>query len=700
MRHSQSVFRLGTNSSEHSLVAPLPAQTVKAVISAPACPRYVVPHSSSIAHSVTVRRREMTTAPPLDGTPSLRSVRDKYLALLLSGSPASPVPAPVSQTPWTPGQHLPRGPTVHWASPVTPAPTENEVRLAEIAAGLVTAGNTERRHTDAIRRLAGQLDRSEKKIRQLQRRERTSSHVHRESGHAQRASYGDAKRNLRFTPRTPKHYIPARRAASEDHRRLSAHPEPDDDIPFRELDELQALRGERTHWVKSKERSQKEAARLSTMLSGIKRNTQRLLEERDSHLKVIASLQDQISEGRRNAIFTRSEVGLPSERVNDIEHVTPPRGYETRSRSPQLQRDAEQRAHSSPARENLQRRMASPLNNNAFQRYPSPHELERAEPGNRPESEDMERQWRGHRPTPNTRRADAFDDVGQGLDSPAIQSTREHELQHELSLVIEENGKLTDRVSNLERECTELVKRVRFDMTPQHYEHGDRPQVAGGSIPPYGNRPPPTTPVREESHGDPLLGAHLPMESERPATNTPMREDPHDTIVQSEKHSSDPKGPSDASASREDDQWPQVNVYLSKLLEEVEVLEGVSQAIQFERTPSEAERLEQTLTDLGESRTYVDTDSKNSPAQNKNAPEATGSTPQVLLDTVKRIGRIRSSLSLKYGKWLEAVAEDASNTCDDTQLSVVGVQEQEVSANADDTTASMNTEVINKLIEN
>ncbi|PXF47482.1 hypothetical protein BWQ96_02813 [Gracilariopsis chorda] len=602
----------------------------------------------------------MTTATPLDGTPSLRSVRDKYLALLLSGNPSSTAPPPPPQTPWTPGQHLPQAPAVHWASPVTPAPTENDVRLAEIAASLVAAGNTEKRHTDAIRRLAGQLDRSERKIRQLQRRDRVSSRTHRES--APRVSFGEAKRNIRFTPRTPKYDIPVRRAASEDPHRASQRYDEANSLNDREYEELQALRRERLHWLKARDRSEKEADRLSTMLADIKRNTQRLLEERHNHLKVIARLQDEVSEYKRDVNFTDEGPKFRSGRVNNIENVTPPR--------------ARERAQHPPV--------------SVFQSHSAYAELDPGDITRGPERDNIEHHWQAH-PAASSSRRRYFHDVEQVSPSPIVHSRREQELKEELRLVIEENGKLTERISSLEHECTELVKRVRFGSPPFARDQDEHLGLAKGRLSEDVHHPGATLGVQHEA---PHLGTNVQLESQPLVESTPVREVPHRDIQESSHPNQERKQAPTAAPSIERPPSPSITDGLARLLAEVDVLEGVSQAIHFERSPSEADRMQDTteIPDLNEEQT------PSGRAERKTVPIASDSPRQVLLETVHRLGRIRSSLSLKYGKWLEAVANDETNACEETQLSLGSVQTPP--PNQEVTTASMNTEVINKLIEN
>lgn len=184
-------------------------------------------------------------------TPSLRQTRDTYVNLLLSTPPTQ-------QPSWTPGQNLPT-PHVHWASPVTPL-SDNQIRVAEVAAELVAAGDCERRNKQALREMADKLERSERANRHLARRVRAP------------------RRNIDFD--TPN--VQTRRRSS-----LGM-----------EDNQVAVLRAERLAWIAERQR-------LSVMFTDIKRNTDRLLaqrsadkaqllqleEERERHLKLIAHLQ-------------------------------------------------------------------------------------------------------------------------------------------------------------------------------------------------------------------------------------------------------------------------------------------------------------------------------------------------------------------------------------------------------------------------
>lgn len=270
-------------------------------------------------------------------SPSMRGVRDKYLALLLSGG--REVPPSSSMPPsWTPGQQLPKYSDAPWASPTTPVPTENDVRLAEIAAGLVAAGGVEKRQADTIRRLATQLERSEKKLRVLQTGDKRR--VRGMSTPSPSKYYDDVpvvhnetRRSIHFTPKTTRKESSHRRVEDSQKRssssRSARHGTRD---PYKDLEELEDLRREREEWLRNKDRSEREAESLSKLLADIKNNTQKLMKERNDHLKVIARLQSELSDVKLHA---GREASGRFDDARTIEFSPRPVMHENSPRSPQ-----------------------------------------------------------------------------------------------------------------------------------------------------------------------------------------------------------------------------------------------------------------------------------------------------------------------------------------------------------------------------
>lgn len=277
-------------------------------------------------------------------------MRDQVLQLLLSGqkSQRSTTRAARTSLPssrdrripfeaWTPGAHLgnsnseaavlsppapnrrnndPAGGDIGILSPITPEtrggrdigsngtnsngnfngpsyarlPMDADLRLAEITAGLVAATDKERRQTDTIRRLAIQLERSENQVKILQK-----------------------------TP--PESTPPARRKSRK--RREDNYHNGDGDENGDAQYELEELRRQRREWRQKDKMSKKEARAAANLLTDIRRSAERVLAERDGHLRVIASLQQQLHE-RMNGVDddtsiraenTRDSIDIPSRRA-------------------------------------------------------------------------------------------------------------------------------------------------------------------------------------------------------------------------------------------------------------------------------------------------------------------------------------------------------------------------------------------------
>lgn len=552
----------------------------------------------------------MATSSPLDGSPSLRGVRDKYLALLLSnGQPAPtappPPPSPSPQPLWTPGQKLGyQDRSVQWTSPVTPAPTESDVRLAEIAAGLVAAGGHEQRQADAIRRLTDELEKSERRIRHFEQRKTTVGNaggLENGQGKNRRVSYGEAKRSIHFTPRTPRRSSTGRERDREERWQSTRF---EKSLGRRQsgefVKELEELRQQRVHWVIDKERSEQEAARLSVMLADIRKNTQRLLSERDDHLKAIARLQDQVSKIQE----------APSSAVEDGRGPVPC--------SPPRNKHPEEQKSPIPL---FCRRYSSNDDFTGRQRVVGTHP---------PDFEDDDLQeFQGNNEVEaqlsaagRARIIDVNKSPQRSMDrqDPSLRSAREEELQKELRLVLDENAKLSERIISLEGE--------RLEATQNENSESSR---------------------RQETR---VASAEIDVE-------------PSDSVIQQ----------------------------LVSLLEEVHVLEGVSDAMHFEITPCEADLAQDDTTPFTglQSATEEHTlDRVRESVHGQSVPHA-----RILKDVAARIVRIRESLSVKYGKWLEAIANDVTDTHEQTLGAPIAAEEDTV----DYIEGDMNTEVINKLME-
>lgn len=370
---------------------------------------------------------------PHDGTPSMRGVRDKYLDLLLTGGkshPSTPAPPNVQST-WTPGKHIPAAQNMNaWTSPMTPAPTENEVRLAEIAAGLVAAGGAEQRHTETIRRLAEQLERSERKVRELEEGERHRSRGRRRASveHLGEEEWdyrgggrmkSEARRHIRFTPgKVPEEEGDIAFQQKVENLRRSSVPHSAKKYPEKRImSELQFLRREKDSWKKERERSHEESEKLARMLADIRRNTQRLLTEREEHLTIIARLQEEVHGQRRVTELFSACTGNSDGRASPV----PLFGER---QSPSNVPNVYQRENSPSS----VRHVSFDANNGHDQADQSHTQGVPCEVDRRPE------------PQP---------------------TAREKELREELQLVLEENEKLSEKIPLLEAECLELSRYLR-----------------------------------------------------------------------------------------------------------------------------------------------------------------------------------------------------------------------------------------------
>lgn len=536
---------------------------------------------------------------------AMRAVRDNYLSLLLSAQAQTPAPFPQQppQPPpqtWTPGKTFhpswtsttPAPPPPPTFSPVTPTPTETDVRLAELAAGLVAAGGVEARQTDTIRRLADELQHSQERLRSLEKSASPKKHTPRSSKHPSSEKKRRSprqeetpRRTIRFTPSTERRANERSPRDSENVRRTAR----ERTVEIRDVRKIQAelasLRRERAEWVKERERARGESESLAKMLMDIKANTRRLLDEREMHLNVIAKLRAEKEKAERG----RKEDCRPAESPIQNQNQSP-----SRMRSPTRE--------PSPA---FSRRAAM----EAFAREPSPSSVRNLQ------FEEMPHEDAG------VFREGLEEDDDDDDDDFDLQQDREEELRCELRIVLAENEKMSQRIPALEAECLNLSRRLR-----KAEADVEANLFAGGDVthPPVGRRR--TGTVRERKREKERLGDGLMC-----------------------------------------------------LVEEVEILEGVSEAINFGITPSEAEELEDSLTHY----TVVSGEDSGKRERERDFSEAA-----VVQDVVKRLVHIRSGLSLRYGQWLKAVGEDES--C----WSGLEVRLR----NGNDTVATINTQIVDRLI--
>lgn len=527
-------------------------------------------------------------------TPSLRRVRDKYLDLLLTGATtAAPTAAitPAPATTWTPGQHFtphapsrwppqpaPPPPPPTWASPVTPpAPTEGDVRLAEIAAGLVAAGGVEHRQTETIRRLATQLERSERKLRSLEtkkRRARTTLHDDfDETPLARNSAKHDTRRHIRFTPGKESREGVRRTPASTPRK-----------IGRDDFEELHRLRKEREEWLIAKRRTEEESRSLSRMLVDIKKNTSRLVSEREDHLKVISRLQEEVSDLKRR-----------ESRWQSLEAATAQAPIPRRSASPVpmfSRRSSSENCVPPNLYEAIHDNSPASVRDQVFEMVPNDAPI-RSPPA---------------APDP-VRRADEHGDIA----SP-WPTEREHELREELLLVLEENAKLSGKIPELEAKCSDLAARLHQAETEMSIAN-----------------------------------------SQKIVPSTPSKDIADEFVL---------------------------------LIEELEVLEGVSEAINFGMSPSEVDELQETMSSL-------DLTVGNVQAQIESGEEPAASTPaEIIRGVVARLVQIRARLSFRYGKWLKAVgSEDITSLGIASHHDVYG--ENTRTKSMDDT---MDTQAIDRII--
>lgn len=496
---------------------------------------------------------------PHDGTPSMRGVRDKYLDLLLTGGkshPSTPAPSNVQPT-WTPGKHIPAAQNMNmWTSPITPAPTENDVRLAEIAAGLVAAGGAEQRHTETIRRLAEQLERSERKVRELEEGERHRSRGRRRASveHLGEEEWdyrgggrmkSEARRHIRFTPgKIPEEEEDTRFQRKVESMRRSSVPSSAKKSPEKRiLSELQLLRREKESWKKERERSHEESEKLARMLADIRRNTQRLLTEREEHLRIIAGLQEEVHGQRRVTELFSACTGNSDGRASPVP---------------------------------LFGERQSPTNvPDVYQRENSPSSVRHV-------SFDANS---GHDRTGQNHTQDEYREGARRLESQP--TVREKELREELQLVLEENEKLSEKIPMLESECLELSRCLRQAKLEQQAHMEDQTEIVEGNS---------------------------------------------------------------AGIAANDG----VAIELARLVDELDILEGVCGAVNFGVTPTEADALQDSVSTVNVTSQL----SRVRQTSRNGAP----SNAIVVRDVVRRLVDVRSGLSVRYGQWLRSVAHDGNSS--------------------------------------
>lgn len=311
-----------------------------------------------------------------------RVMRDQVLALLLSGqksvqassSPPHAAPSPPPRfDAWTPGTRLGAtpGPRATGAgpglslSPVTPdaprLPTDTDVRLAEITAGLVAASDKERRQTDTIRKLALQLERSEIQIRELGAQGPAGQPADASSSSSSSESVRSSRQRERQRDEAP-----WREPARRDERDAWREPKGERDYSRRERStrrarmraprreevleqELHHLRREKREWTRRDRASRKEARDMMKLLADIRSNAQRVLDEREGHLRVIARLHHQLY----GAASPRGPpLGTPAgARGDTAEHPSAPAAHRAPAHAHAAPRTPPVHALPSPARE-------------------------------------------------------------------------------------------------------------------------------------------------------------------------------------------------------------------------------------------------------------------------------------------------------------------------------------------------------------
>lgn len=470
-------------------------------------------------------------------------------------------------------------------SPVTPGPTDADIRLAELAAGLVVAGDAKARQEDTIRRLADELEMSQKRVRKLEANAPSSSRKERKPRSGRGAQ--TPRRAIRFTPAAterPGDETEMRRRGRSSSTNRPVEREVRTEHSSSELrSELAALKRERAQEQRS----------LTKMFSDIKQNTGRVLQEREKHLAIIASLRQEIDESKRKEVEIARQMDQQSHDGSGGSSISVPSARDrTLPPVPLFRHKDDQRASPSKMRSEGRRSSPSSVRDLTL-------DSKQTEDGTSAGPPSIE--------------------GNDGYDSDLPKST-EDELRQELSLALQENRELFTRVQDLEAECHHLSESRR------------RAENVGKSETPHAQ----SKPNRHACTAIRVQAAEI-SEALKPA--------------------------------------------LAGLVDEVDILESVAEAINFQVSPSEVERLQDTMSTLSVS---SDETARVRPAHARQGAES------LLRNVVRRLEHIRSELSVRYGQWLTAVVAEDSSTLNLSDGS---------SENETDTFSSVNTKVIQELLQ-
>lgn len=449
--------------------------------------------------------------------------------------------------------------------------------------------------------------------------------------------------------------------------------------------ELSSLKKQQREWIEERQRAQEESKSLSKMLADIKRNTQRLVQERDDHLQVISRLQDRLSEyinqNQDNNINNNHSNEQHDYHYQGGQFSSPERSSTVQNHRQQVQSHQyppPQQVHhgmspiepssngSSPTRANA--RGIDDIDNAAAQRMHHPsHEHDNVDEtvtssssssnsksrhssrsrhrqqGYKRGDVHLKQQTQHHLNEPegptavnySVRTENDHHEVDMDADKSMTGSfdgdgethlSREAELEKELRVVVEENARLSERIPTLEAECARLSNRLHLSETrclqaEQQSEQQQQAHITNSSV---------ASVDHSQSHPSQLdSSAH--DQAQQKVTTSPT----HSKAVEA------------------------MLLDLQKLVEEVDILEGVADAIRF-GTAKASDNIGDSLTRIdlsGSPDSTMHTQVQAQTVQEKHVASVDG--PESLVESVcKRVSNVRSSLSLRYGRWLEAVAEN------------------------------------------